>query len=275
MITAMFCFAWSDTAMKLAASIINPAQLIFLMGVYGTIIFVAYGVITRQALFERNFFHTPILLRNLFEIVGAIGIVLALVYAPLTSVSAIQQTMPFVVTAGAAIVLKERVGWRRWSAICVGFLCVILIIRPGSDVFEPAALWALGNVFGLGFRELATKKISVPVTTLQLAIYAYLLLIPTGLAMMVFWGDYSLPGFTGLAWALLISILTMIAYLSITTSVRVADLSAIMPFRYTRLLFTLLIGVFLLGERPDMLTYIGMMGVVASGLFLLARESKT
>ncbi len=115
----------------------------------------------------------PVLIRNLTEVVGTLGFVKAITSIPLSVASTIAQAMPLVITMGAALIFKEAVGWRRWSAIGVGLCGVLIIMRPGFEGFDPNALWAVLAVFGLGGRDLASRAVPRQVPNTLLTAYGF------------------------------------------------------------------------------------------------------
>src|SRR5690606_13007755 len=131
-------------------------------------------------LLSRTLFYTPVMLRNLSEAVGSAAFVTALALATLSGAAAILQATPLAVTLGAALVLRERVRWRRWTAIAIGFAGVLLIIQPGMEGFTPASLLALVAVVLLAVRDLASRVVPPQVSSLQLAAWGLLSLVPAG-----------------------------------------------------------------------------------------------
>ncbi len=210
--------------------------------------------------------------RNVSEMVGSAAYVLALALVPLTLVTAIFQAIPLWVTMGAALFLGERVGWRRWLAILAGFAGVLVIIRPGAAGFEPASLLALVAVVGLGARDLFTRRIPGHVDTTQLSAWGFLAVALIGAGQLLVTGGAAVPD--GGTLLLLAGALAagVAAYWWLTEATRVGELSAVMPFRYTRLLFALAIGALVFGERPDAWTVAGSAIVVASGIYAFLRE---
>ena len=199
----------------------------------------------------------------------------AIALTPLSSASAILQATPLVVTLGAALFLGEQVGWRRWSAILVGFAGVILIIRPGFDAFEPASLFAVMGVVGLALRDLATRTVPRSISSMQLSTYAFLTLVPAGIGMLAFTGDAPRV-LNGLEWLLIAAALAfgVLSYYAIVAAMRMGDVAVITPFRYSRLVFALCFGVLFFGERPDMATLAGSALIVASGIYTFWREAR-
>ncbi len=275
MAMAMAGFALEDMFIKLLADALPVGQILVLLGVGGA---VAFGIIAHrkgQDLLSPALLTPALLLRNTAELVGTIGFVLSFVLASLATASAILQAAPLCVTLGAVLFLGEKVGWRRWTAICVGFFGVLLIVRPGMAGFEPAALFAVIGVLGLAGRDLATRVIPREVSSYQISSWAFAMIVPAGVFLMLAMGHSPvMPDalqFATLGAALGVGVL---AYYALVGSMRVGELSFVTPFRYTRMLFALIVAVLVFGERPDALTLIGAAIIVGAGLFTLWRETK-
>ncbi|WP_037228879.1 DMT family transporter [Roseobacter sp. GAI101] len=275
MVLSMLGFAIEDMFIKLMGSEIPIGQIIFILGVGGSLCFGSVMVAKKQPLFERAMLTPPIVLRALGEIIGTLGFVSAIVLTPISSASAILQATPLVVTLGAALFLGDPVGWRRWSAILVGLFGVILIIRPGMESFQALSLLAVLGVFGLSLRDLATRRVPKSTSSFQLSFLAFAALIPASLVYMLGTGTSFTP-MTGLQCAFMGAALAigMVAYYGIVAAMRVGEISFVTPFRYTRLLFAMVVGITIFGERPDMLTYVGATIIVASGIYTVWRERK-
>lgn len=272
MVASMAFFAVEDMLVKKVSATLPVGQILMILGAGGALAFGAMALSRGQRLWSGALFSRPVLLRNLGEVIGTMGFVLALALTPLSSASAILQATPLAVTLGAALFLGAQVGWRRWSAILVGFCGVLLIIRPGLEGFEPASLFAVQAVFGLALRDLATRATPRSVGSLQLSAYAFALLVPLGAVMLAVSGGAVMPArpeALSLAGALLAGV---IGYYMIVEASRIGDVAVITPFRYTRLIFALIIAVSVFGERPDALTLLGAAIIMASGLYTLLRE---
>lgn len=275
MALAMAGFALEDMFIKLLADTLPVGQILVFLGIGGAL---AFGVIAHrkgQQLLSPALLTPALLLRNTAELIGTVGFVLGFVLASLATASAILQAAPLVVTLGAVLFLGEKVGWRRWTAIGIGFFGVMLIVRPGMAGFEPASLFAVIGVIGLAGRDLATRVIPRTVSSYQISSWAFAMIIPAGVFLMVTMDTPAiLPSalqLTGLVAALGVGVL---AYYALVASMRVGELSFVTPFRYTRMLFALIVAVLVFGERPDMLTLLGAAIIVAAGLFTLWRETK-
>ncbi len=272
MIASMAGFAAEDMFIKWAASDLPAGQILLLIGLAGGAVFALFARMQGQRTLTPAALHPAVLGRNAGEMIGTYGFVTALTLAPLSTVSAVAQAMPLAVTMGAALFLGERVGWRRWTAITVGFFGVLLIIRPGFDGFDPNALWAVLAVFGLGARDLFTRKMPASITTMQLSVWGFLAVALLGAGMLLTSGGGKLPtgaqaGYIGGALAFGIA-----AYWALTAANRLGEMSVITPFRYSRLVFGVTLGVVVFSERPDMLTLLGGLIIIGSGLYTFARE---
>jgi len=274
MVVAMFCFAIEDLFIKKMGAALPAGQIVMLLGVGGTLAFGLLAWRRREQVFARRLLSRIVLLRNLGEALGAVGFVTALVLIPLSSATAILQALPLAVTLGAALFLGEPVGWRRWSAIVVGFAGVLLIVRPGLAGFDPYSLFAVLGVAGLALRDLTTRVVPRDISTLVLSVWGFLVLVPTGAVLLAISGGALVPG--GVQWAQLAAGVAMGVggYYTITLAMRMGDVAAIAPFRYSRLVFGLSIGIVVFGERPDGWTLAGAALVIGSGLYTLAREAR-
>ena len=186
--------------------------------------------------------------------------------------ASILQSVPILTTFGAALWLGQSVGWRRWSAICIGFFGVLVIVRPGFDGFEPAAILALLGAVCLAMRDLATRALKSDIATVSVTAYAFVASVIAGLLLIPTGGPLVRPDGSQIGLLLFVTLLGGIAYSAIVLATRYGDIAVIAPFRYSRLIFAILIGIFFLGEHPDTLTFLGATLVIASGLFTFWRE---
>ncbi|SLN42170.1 EamA-like transporter family protein [Roseivivax jejudonensis] len=274
MVLAMAGFAIEDAFIKAAADTLPIGQILLTIGIVGGGAFALFVRARGTRLLTRTLLHPAVIARNVAEIIGTIGFVTAITKIPLATASAIAQSMPLVITAGAALLFAEPVGWRRWCAILVGLAGVLVIIRPGTAGFDPDALWAVLAVFGLAARDLAARAVPATVGHMPLAAYGALMLIPTGLILIAA-GDSPVPfGLREAGLLLGASVVGVGAYYAITSASRTGAVAVVTPFRYSRILFALFLGAALFGEWPDTVTLIGAAIIVASGLYTLLRERR-
>ena len=213
------------------------------------------------------------LIRTIAEVGAAYFFLNALFNMPIANVTAIIQALPLTVTLGAALVLKEPVGWRRFIAIGIGFLGVMLIVRPGGEGFSLYSVFALLAVLCVTVRDLAARRLSSDVPSLFVALTAAIgvTIFSSIGALFVDWEpmngrDLALLGCAALA--------IIGGYLFSVMAMRVGEIGFVAPFRYSSLLAALFLGLFVFGEWPDGWTQIGAIVVVTTGLFTLWRERR-
>ncbi len=274
MVLAMAGFALEDYFVKLLSHGLPVGQILMMLGTAGCLIFAVFTKMGRGKLFTRVLLTRAVMLRNIGEIIAAVSYVTALALADLSTVSAILQATPLAVTVGAALFMGAQVGWRRWSAILVGMLGVLMIVRPGLDAFEASSIFAVVSVAGLAVRDLATRAIPPSVSSMQLSCYAFGTMVPTGAVLLMFHGDLTAPEPIGWAYLFGAMVFGVMAYYFIVGAMRVGEVAAVTPFRYARLIFALILGMTLLGERPDFWTLTGAAIIIASGLYTLIREQR-
>ncbi|WP_415920429.1 DMT family transporter [Tateyamaria sp. SN6-1] len=273
MVLAMLCFAIEDMFIKFLGGAIPVGQLLALLGAGGGLIMAGACLVQRQPLVSPALLSTPVIIRNAGELFGTLGFVTALILIPLSTASAILQTTPLMVTLGAALFLGEQVGWRRWAAISVGLIGVLMILRPGMSGFDWNVLFAVQGMIGLSIRDLATRRAPATLSALQLSLAAFVLLVPTGIILMWVQGaTYATP--TPGEWGLLAAaaLIGAFSYRFIVSAMRIGEVSFVTMFRYSRMIFALVIGMLVFAERPDALTLIGVAIIIGSGLYALWRE---
>ncbi|PTV95897.1 EamA-like transporter family protein [Rhodobacter aestuarii] len=274
MVVAMALFALEDMFVKRAAGHLPVGEVLMLFGAGGMAVFMALALGAGQPLWHRAVASRLMLVKAGFEIVGRLGYTLGIALTPLSNASAILQATPLVVVAGAALFFRERVDARRWGAIAVGFLGVLVILRPGLEGFVPAALWTVLGLLGFAGRDLATRAAPKVLTNFQLGVYGFAALIPAGAIILAVTGGATTPrpiALLPIAGAVAFGVA---AYWALTAAMRTGEVSVVTPFRYTRLIFALILGVLVFGEEPDLATLLGAALVVASGVYTLLHSAR-
>lgn len=277
MVLAMLGFAVEDMLIKQMAGSLPVGQVVMILGFGGCLVFLPIAKAYGDQILRPELLHPAMIIRNVAEIVGIVGFVSAIALTPLSTASAILQATPLAVTLGAALFLGEAVGWRRWLAISIGLIGVLLIIRPGLSGFEPKSLLAVLGVLGLAARDLATRRVPPGISSRVISLYAFATSILGGAILFAL-------GVTGNSWVTpstadtirlgLAVVVGIGAYYAIVGATRSGEMSVIAPFRYTRLVFALIIGMIAFGERPDLWTLIGATIIVVSGIYTLWREAR-
>jgi drug/metabolite transporter (DMT)-like permease len=271
---AMACFALEDFFLKSALEQISVGLTLVIFGAGGTLIFAGLARARGDVIFPAGLRSTPLVLRSLAEVGGRLFYTLAFALAPLSLVSSILQAAPLVVAAGAVVFFGERVGWRRWTAITVGFIGVLIILRPWQAGLPATAIFALLGMLGFALRDLATRASPVSMTNAQLGVAGFTMLILAGLIMMIVTGPGPLPDGRSALFLGLATLVGVLAYGALTQAMRVGEVSLTVPWRYTRLVFAMLLAVIVLGERPDGATLLGAAIIVLSGLYTLRRSAQ-
>lgn len=274
MMLSMAAFTFGDTCLKLIGEALPLSQVLFLRGVLASLFIF---VLARHLKALRFDIPGPdlrlVMLRSLAEIGAAFFFVTALIHMPLANVTSLLQLLPLTVTLGAALVFREAVGWRRWLAIAVGFCGMLLIVRPGTDGFDINTLYALAAVFCVTVRDLSTRRMSRAVPSLTVTLCASLAV--TGFAAVLSLGQDWQPLSPRLGGLILASAVFIIGgYLFSVMVMRVGDIAAVSPFRYTALVWALLLGWLVFGDWPAPLTLLGAAIVVATGIYTLWRERR-
>jgi drug/metabolite transporter (DMT)-like permease len=274
MLVAMAAFALEDAAIKAASEAYSTGQVILILGIGGAAVFWSLSLRAGASPLHRRALHPTVLVRCAAEAVAGFLFIKALALAPLATASAILQAAPLALVAGGALILGESVGWRRWSAVSVGFAGVLLILAPWSATFDPALLLAVGATFALAARDIVTRMVPRDIHSMQLSTWGYLALIPGGLVHLALgdaWGP--VPVADAPLWAALIA-LGVVGYYAVTVSMRVGEVSVVAPFRYARLVFAAILGIVLFGEHPAPLAWAGAALVIGSGLYAMVREGR-
>ncbi|AKO96780.1 MAG: DMT family transporter [Marinovum algicola] len=274
MTVSMALFAVEDMFLKSAMQEISVGLALSAFGLGGMSVFLIWARLRGQRLFHPAIVTRPLLLRSTSEVLGRLFYTLAFALAPLSLVSAILQATPLVVALGAVVFFGEVVGWRRWLAIALGFVGVLMILRPGTEAFAATSIFAVLGMLGFAGRDLATRASPPSMSNVQLGVYGFLMLVIAGLIMIAVTGPGPLPGPRASVELGLAVAVGVLAYTSLTAAMRVGEVSITVPFRYTRLLFAMILGIAVFGERPDLMTWAGSAVIVASGLYTIYRSQR-
>jgi drug/metabolite transporter (DMT)-like permease len=270
MTASMAGFAVEDVFVKAAAQTLPLGQVLLTIGLLGMVTFAAMAARMGEAVLPPAFLSRPMLIRSVFEVTGRLFYGLAITLTALSTTSAILQATPLVVVAGAALVFGERVGWQRWLAVAVGFVGVLVILRPGGD-FSALSLLAVVGLLGFAGRDLATRAAPKGLSNRQLGALGFAMLACAGAVLSVVNGGAVRPDAPGLAYLAGGTVFGMLGYHALTYAMRTGDVSSVTPFRYTRLIFAMILAIALFGERPDAATWAGAALIVGSGIFALTR----
>lgn len=272
-LAAMLGFTLEDMFIKVLSEPLPTGQILMVLGAGSALIFATLARLNHENIFARVAWTPMMLLRALCEAIGAMLFASALARVEISTVAAVFQTLPLVITMAAALFLGEKVGWRRWSAIGVGFAGVLLIIRPGLDAFNPDTLLVLAAVFAIAARDLITRRIDSSVSSSVVSFQGFASLILAGALMMLFtprgFGSIGPSEAAMFGGAILFG---AAGYWGIVTAMRIGEASVVAPYRYTRLLFSIIVGMLIFGEIPDTATLLGASLIIGSGFYTFLRE---
>lgn len=272
MAVAMAGFVSNDTMMKLVFADLDLFQAIFLRGLLLSLLIALLALRGSQLLYRPTRHDLRILsLRVTGEIGSAVCFLTALYHMPIANATAILQSIPLAITLAAALFLGEQVGWRRYSAIAVGFAGVLVIVRPGAEGFTLYSLWAVAAVGFMVLRDLSTRSFAQGVPSLYIA---FVTALATGLfagAVALFrdWQPMALQHFGLLSAS---AGFLFFGYLFSIKAMRVGEVAFVSPFRYTILIWAIVLGVVVFGDIPDAWTLTGAAIVVVTGIYTFYRE---
>jgi len=272
MLLSMFVFSAVDTIAKVLTTDFHPLQIVWTrqLGLVA-------GVFVMMALRGASLFETKHrklqLSRGLMAALSAALFITAINYVPLADAIAVTFVAPFVVTMFSALLLKEKVGIHRWSAVIVGFLGTLVILRPGFDGFEPALLLAVLAAVLFAFRQIISRYLSGSDKTETTVAYTALVAVMVLFIPLPFVWQTPVSGFHLLLMAIM-AILAGLGELLVIKALEVALAVVVSPVHYTILIWGSLYGYFVFGDFPDYLTWIGAIIIILSGLYTLYRERK-
>ena len=272
MIAAMGGFAVEDAFLKAATREVAVGLALVILGLAGVVVFSAVALRAGAMPLPRTILSRTMALRSGFEIVGRLFYALAIALTPISTASAILQATPLVVVVGAALIFGERIGWRRWALIVLGFAGVLVILRPGLDGFSALSLLALIAMVGFAGRDLATRAAPMALSNAQLGVTGFIMLTLSGIIILIVTGGATLPSPAAFGLLAGASLFGILAYAALTQAMRTGAVGVVTPFRYSRLLFAVMLGVGVFGERPDQFTLAGSALIVACGIVLLSRR---
>ena len=262
----------NDAFMKLLFSEVALFQAIFLRSIITVPPVLVMVWITKVAIRKLSKQDKRlILLRVVAEIFTTIAFLTALKHMPLANVTAILQALPLAITMAAALFLSEPVGWRRWSAILVGFVGVLIVVRPGLEGFNIYSLSALMAVISISVREISTRKLTSEVPTITVV-------LSTAVGSALFAGIMMIGSefdtVSALSWLLIIgaAVAVLIATLLSVMAMRIGEIGFVSPFRYTSMLGAIGLGILLFGDWPDQPTLVGTLIIVSTGIYAFHRE---
>jgi drug/metabolite transporter (DMT)-like permease len=256
---------------RLLSPEIHPFEAAFFRNFFGAL-FMLPWVLAVPAHGLRTQRPTMHLVRAILGMTAMLLLFTAVSLLPLAEVTALSFTAPLFATIGAATILGESVGVRRWTATLIGFAGALIIIRPGSDAMTPAALIALGSAVGIAAAQLSVKSLSRTEHPTVMVFIMGLLMTPMSLVPALF--VWTWPSMNALAWLALMGVVATVGQVFLVHAMATADASAVMPFDFSRLIFASALGWLMFGEAPDTWTIIGGAVIVSATVYIARREAK-
>ena len=188
MIALMAIFAIEGAFIKAVSLALPVGQILVIFGLGGAMVFACLAHLNNEPLFIKDVISRPMRIRVIFEIFGRLFYVLAIALTPLSSATVILQATPLVVVAGAALMFGEKVEWRRWSAIFIGLVGVLIIVQPRTDSFSILSVLAIIGMFGFAGCDLASRAAPATLSTSVLGLYGFLSIVVAGLMFSIWQG---------------------------------------------------------------------------------------
>ena len=273
MMICMSAFVLNDAFVRLAGDSLPLAQILFIRGLITTAVllsFAIYGGVFSLTISKKDKWR--IFFRSIAEGFTAYFFLTAVMNMPFANVTAILQILPMTVTLAAAFVFKEKVGVFRSLLIIFGFLGVVLIINPSADGFNLYAIYALIAVFLITMRDLITRKLSIEVPTLLPTVSASIGVLLFSVILLINTPLQPLNTQNSL-FILLAAFFIIFGYYTAVLVMRIGEISFISPFRYTAILFALILGFVFFDEKPDIIAFLGIVIVMLAGIVLMMQNS--
>lgn len=271
MLAAMAVFVLNDTLVKLAASHVPTGEAIFVRGVFTVGLCLALIYASNLSWALPHAISLRVLVRSALDIGATVLFLFALMHMPLGDIFGVLQFTPLAITAGAALFLGAKVGWRRWLATIVGLVGVLIIVRPGVSAFNPYAILVLGSVLCSVTRDLITRGVAQNVPSMVIAGASATMVMLSGLAFVPFetwqWpSTLTTLTLAGSAIALLAGQYWLIA------AMRIGEIAVVSPYRYSVIVWAIASGYIVWGEVPDLASWLGIAIVSLAGLYTFLRE---
>lgn len=274
MMLSMAGFALNDSLMKLASEHVSLFQAIFLRGLLSTMLIALLAWHQKAVFISVPVKEMPAILARLIgEIGGTICLLTALFNMPVANAIAILQALPLVIVLLGAVIYGEKVGWRRYMAILVGFCGVLIIVRPGSGDFDEFSLWAIAAVLFIAVRDLSVRRLSAKIPSIFVTLLTSVAVTIVGgiVAPFTEWRDVNPLDLWPLAGA---AFFVLGGYLFGIMTMRIGDISFVAPFRYTILIWAIVLGYLVFGDIPDFWTFVGSVIVIGMGVYSFYRERR-
>ena len=270
MIIAGIFFTFIGVMIRMANKEVHVLEIVFFRYLISLIIMIPW--MARRGLHGLKGKNLPILFaRSLSSYIGAIFWFASMIYLPLAEATALGYTAPLFATLGAVLFLGEIAGHRRWSALALGFLGTLIILRPGIETITLPALYAIGGAIFIANSVLLVKVLNRTESPETIVLYMGIFSTPLSLGAAIFF--WKTPSLETLFWLIGIGLFSTLAHLAYTRSFAIADASAVLPYDYIRILMVAAVGFGIYGEILDIWTWAGTIVIISSTLYIARREA--
>jgi drug/metabolite transporter (DMT)-like permease len=271
-----FLFLINDTCLKLASEELPLGQILAMRGGMVTLFLIPIVWMSGAFRYVHLLPNWHVVSRTFAEIASAFLYLLAVFHIPIATTNAILQVVPLALTAAGAVFLAEKVGWRRWTAIAVGFAGVMIVVRPGFAGFSAYALLALASMLFITLRDMNSRMMPRAIPALLIALVTGFFVGLSGPGIALFLGEtWVMPSGHGIG-LIAVSILFLVGgYLTSVIAMRHGDISVVAPFRYSVIVWAMIVGYLVFGDVPDAPMLIGTAIIIATGVYTFHRERRT
>jgi drug/metabolite transporter (DMT)-like permease len=267
--TAIFCCG--DALMKLAATELPTSETMFVRSLTASILVTGYAWATGAFAHVNRVLSGAMGLRAGGDVTASLLFQAALGRMHFADIMAVLQIAPLTLTAGSALFLGEKVGWRRWSAVAIGLLGALLIVKPGTSAFNWWAIIAIVSVLFAAVRDISTRRIDPLLPTPLILCFSAIAVTIASLCGALF-ESWTVPRTLPFLGLMLAGVCSMLGQLCVITAVRVAEISVVAPFRYAGIIWALVLGFLIWGHIPDAVAMVGIIAVTAAGVYTFHRE---
>jgi drug/metabolite transporter (DMT)-like permease len=268
MLLSVFMFSFGDALGKFLVSTYTVGQLLWLRACAALIV-LSPAIWRHRADFIRLERPALQLVRVILSTLEVAAFFLAAVYLPLADVVTYYLACPIFVTALSAIVLRERVGWRRWSAILIGFAGVLIALRPSAQAVSLPAMIALGGSLSFSILMLITRSLrATPDIVMATSQFVGTFLL--GLVMSPF--GWVTPSAGSLVLFGVAGVISVCALLCVNRSLKLAPASVVVPYQYSMIVWAVMFGIVVFGDVPSSATILGAAIIIGAGLYIFVRE---
>jgi drug/metabolite transporter (DMT)-like permease len=268
----MAAYTINDVLVKQILRTYPIGEVIFVRGVMSTLLIGAFALAFGHGQRMRTAMSRDLAARSVCDGLSTVGFIAALAHMQLANIAAVLQIAPLLITALSVVLYREVVGWRRWTAIGVGFVGALFVIKPVPSAFNIWAIVAAASALCAALREIQTRRIGHDVPVLVVAFWGAVSITLFGLLFLLT-EDWLMIGGGDFIKLFAAAIFVGIAIYLLALGFRDVDLSVVAPFRYSYLLTSALGGYLVFAELPDGWTVFGAVLIVGSGIYALHREA--